>query len=162
MPRSTCVCAIAIGLRLLRSMVDMMALLCRLCQSSSPSDTAVSLFSQTAAQQRLPGRITDLLDVPVDCLPGHICCKCKQKAGVSGKGSRRARDVSETRLKIHTECLVWREACLSEPSCYDVIKKRKYTKIYWNDGMSSGLSACANGRYQALFSLLPLRAWVWG
>ena len=45
------VCAIALGLRLLRSTVDMMALLCRLCQSSSPIDTAVSLFSQTAAQQ---------------------------------------------------------------------------------------------------------------
>ena len=60
----------------------MSRLLCRLCQSSSPSDTAVSLFSQTAAQQRLPGRITDLLEVPVaraDGLPGHICRKCKRK-----------------------------------------------------------------------------------
>ena len=61
---------------------NMSSLLCRLCQSSSPSDTAVNLFSQTAAEQRLPDRITDLLDVPVaraDGLPGHICCKCKRK-----------------------------------------------------------------------------------
>ena len=59
-----------------------MALLCRLCQSSPPSDTAVSLFSQTAAQQRLPRKITDLLDAPVarnDCLPRHIRRKCKRK-----------------------------------------------------------------------------------
>ena len=60
----------------------MTTLLCRLCQSSSLSDVAVSLFSPTAVQQRLPGRITDLLDVPVarnDGLPGHICRKCKRK-----------------------------------------------------------------------------------
>ena len=47
-----------------------------------PSDAAVSLFSNTAVQQRLPDRITDLLDVPVtqaDGLPGHICRKCKRK-----------------------------------------------------------------------------------
>ena len=47
-----------------------------------PSDAAVSLFSHTAVQQRLPDRIMDLLDVPVtqaDGLPGHICRKCKRK-----------------------------------------------------------------------------------
>ena len=57
----------------------MSRLLCRLCQSSLPSDTTVSLFSQTAAQQRLPGRITDLLEVPVAQADGHICRKCKHK-----------------------------------------------------------------------------------
>ena len=47
-----------------------------------PSDTAVSLFSQTGIRQGLPSRIKDLLDVPIapkDCLPEHICRKCKQK-----------------------------------------------------------------------------------
>ena len=47
-----------------------------------PSDTAVSLFSQTGIRQGLPSRIKDLLDVPVapkDCLPEHICRKCKRK-----------------------------------------------------------------------------------
>ena len=47
-----------------------------------PNDAAVSLFSHTAKQQRLSGRITDLLDVPVtqaDGLPEHICRKCKRK-----------------------------------------------------------------------------------
>ena len=47
-----------------------------------PNNAAVSLFSHTAKQQRLSGRITDLLDVPVtqaDGLPEHICRKCKRK-----------------------------------------------------------------------------------
>ena len=56
----------------------MTTILCRLCQSSSPSDVAVSLFSQTAVQQRLLGRITDLLDVSVaqnDGLPGRASAR---------------------------------------------------------------------------------------
>ena len=67
----------------IRSIVEMaQILLCRLCNSSSPRDCILSLFSQTAMKQRLPGRITDLLDVPVspkDGLPGYICRKCKRK-----------------------------------------------------------------------------------
>ena len=62
--------------------IDTATCLCRLCQPSMPSDIAVSLFSQTEVKQRLTCRIKDLLDVPVaskDCLPEHICCKCKQK-----------------------------------------------------------------------------------
>ena len=40
--------------------MDMTTVLCRLCQTSSLSDAAVSPI---AKQQRLPDRITDLLDV---------------------------------------------------------------------------------------------------
>ena len=127
---------------------------CRPCQSSSPSDTTISLLVR---QQRLPGRITDLLDAL-----GIFFANANESWSIWKRQQKSSR-VSETRLKIHSERLVWREARLSEPSCYDIIKKKwKYTKIYWNDGMSSGLSACANGGYQALFFLLPLRAWVQG
>ena len=38
--------------------------LCCLCRASIASGSAVCLFSQTAVRQNLPGRITDLLDVP--------------------------------------------------------------------------------------------------
>ena len=49
--------------RIERLLLDMTTVLCRLCQTSSLSDAAVSLFSPIAKQQRLPDRITDLLDV---------------------------------------------------------------------------------------------------
>lgn len=47
-----------------------------------PSDTAISLFSQTGIMQRLPCKVKGLLSVPVtpkDCVPEHTCCKCKRK-----------------------------------------------------------------------------------
>ena len=59
----------------------MATLLCRLCLPSSLSDCIVSLFSQTAVKQWLPGRITDLLDVPVsptDGISGYICRKLER------------------------------------------------------------------------------------
>ena len=59
-------------------MIDMMALLCRLCQSSLSIDTTVSLFSHTAAQQRL--RITDLPVARNDCLPGQTQAEASGKA----------------------------------------------------------------------------------
>ena len=46
--------------RIERLLLDMTTVLCRLCQTSSLSDAAVSPI---AKQQRLPDRITDLLDV---------------------------------------------------------------------------------------------------
>ena len=56
--------------------------LCRLSRASIASGSAVCLFSQTAVRQNLPGRIRDLLDVPIaakDGLRQHICNKCKRK-----------------------------------------------------------------------------------
>jgi len=60
----------------------MSACVCRLCQCSVPSAHAVCLFSQGALGKRLPGRITDMLDIPVDQKDGFLeyvreKCKCK-------------------------------------------------------------------------------------
>ncbi len=55
---------------------------CRLCRATIPTKHSISLFSPGGVQQRLPTRITDLLDVSVasnDGLPGHICVKCKRR-----------------------------------------------------------------------------------
>ena len=68
-----------------------------------PSNTAVSLVSHTAVQQRLSSRITDLLDVPVtqaDGLPGHICRKCKRKLERLEKAAEEHKRTKETSSSI--------------------------------------------------------------
>jgi len=55
---------------------------CRLCQGCLPSSHAVCLFNPGSVQQRLPGRIADMLDVSVnanDGFPEHVCEKCKRR-----------------------------------------------------------------------------------
>lgn len=56
--------------------------ICRLCRAEVAAKHSVSLFSLAGEQQRLSGRIDELLDVRVtkdDGLPGYICRKCKSR-----------------------------------------------------------------------------------
>ncbi len=58
---------------------------CRLCQSLVAYNRSVALFSRGSVQQQLSTRIADLLDVNVDssdCLPQHVCWKCKRRVEV--------------------------------------------------------------------------------
>ena len=55
---------------------------CRLCQAAVLAKETVAIFAPTAANQRVPPRIEDLLGVRVvknDGLPQHICKKCKRR-----------------------------------------------------------------------------------
>jgi len=79
--------------------------LCRLCRASIASGSAVYLFSQTAVHQNLPGRITDLLDVPIaaeDGLPQHICNICKRKLGRLEKAAEELEDFRTQASSNHT------------------------------------------------------------
>jgi len=79
--------------------------LCRLCRASIASGSDVCLFSQTAVRQNLPGRITDLLDVPIaakDGLPQHICNKCKRKLERLEKAAEELEDFRTQASSNHT------------------------------------------------------------
>ena len=79
--------------------------LCRLCRASIASGSDVCLFSQTVVRQNLPGRITDLLDVPIaakDGLPQHICNKCKRKLERLEKAAEELEDFRTQASSNHT------------------------------------------------------------
>ena len=79
--------------------------LCRLSRASIASGSAVCLFSQVAVRQNLPGRITDLLDVPIaakDGLPQHICHKCKRKLERLEKAAEELEDFRTQASSNHT------------------------------------------------------------
>ena len=88
-----------------RSVFYMISFLCRLCRASIASGSAVCPFSQTAVRQNLPGRITDLLDVPIaakDSLPQHICNKCKRKLERLEKAAKELEDFRTQASSNHT------------------------------------------------------------
>ena len=55
---------------------------CRFCRDRTCANNAISLFSKSGYKQKLPARISTLLEISLtedDDLPKHICQKCKRR-----------------------------------------------------------------------------------